>query len=98
MTYVYKVFIGLSSAYHHHLLKSLSMNICLFCLCGCVACGILVPQPDIGPTPPALEVQNRNHWTTRARPVYIFSRKYSLCTFVLALAAVPKYHKLVAYK
>ena len=28
-----------------------------------VACGILVPQPGIKPTAPALEVQGLNHWT-----------------------------------
>ena len=29
------------------------------------ACRILVPPPGIKPTPPALEVQSLNHWTTR---------------------------------
>ena len=29
------------------------------------ACAILVPQPGIKPTPPALEVKSFNHWTTR---------------------------------
>ena len=29
------------------------------------ACGILVPQPGIKPTPPALEAQSLNHWTAR---------------------------------
>ena len=27
--------------------------------------GILVPQPKIGPVPPAVEAQSPNHWTTR---------------------------------
>ena len=35
-----------------------------FWLCH-VACEILVPQPGIEPEPPALEVQNLNHWTAR---------------------------------
>ena len=30
-----------------------------------VACGILVPQPGIKPTLPALEAQSLNHWTAR---------------------------------
>ena len=34
----------------------------LFWLCH-VACGVLVPQPGIKPTAPALEVQGLNHWT-----------------------------------
>ena len=29
------------------------------------ACGILVPHSGIKPTPPAVEVQSLNHWTTR---------------------------------
>ena len=28
-------------------------------------CGILVPQPEIEPVPPALEAQSLNHWTAR---------------------------------
>ena len=28
----------------------------------CAACGILVPQPGIEPTPPAMEVLDLNHW------------------------------------
>ena len=35
-------------------------------------CGILVPQPDIKPVPPAMEVQSINHWNTREVPTYIF--------------------------
>ena len=31
--------------------------------------GILVPQPGIEPTPPAVEAQSLNHWTTREVPV-----------------------------
>ena len=30
-----------------------------------IASRILVPWPGIEPTPPAVEVQNLNHWTTR---------------------------------
>ena len=32
------------------------------------ACRILVPQPGIEPTPPTVEVQSLNHWTTREVP------------------------------
>ena len=32
------------------------------------ACGILVPQPGIEPTSPALEARNLNHWTAREVP------------------------------
>ena len=33
-----------------------------------MACGILIPQPGIEPTPPALEAWNLNHWTAREVP------------------------------
>ena len=32
------------------------------------ACGILVPQPGIKPTPPAVVAQIINHWTAREVP------------------------------
>ena len=32
------------------------------------ACGILVPQPEIEPVPPAVEAWSLNHWTTREVP------------------------------
>ena len=31
----------------------------------CTVCGILVPQPGIKPTPPALAAWSLNHWTAR---------------------------------
>ena len=34
----------------------------------CVACGILVPQPGIEPTPLVLEVWSLNHWIAREAP------------------------------
>ena len=34
----------------------------------CWACGILVPQPGIEPTSPAVEAWSLNHWTTREVP------------------------------
>ena len=42
---------------------------CRFRSCVCrlscsTACGILVPQPGIEPTSPAVEAQSLNHWTT----------------------------------
>ena len=36
-----------------------------------MACGILVPQPGIKPTPPAVEAQSRNHWTAREVPPFL---------------------------
>ena len=36
----------------------------------CAKCGILVPQPGIKPVPPALGVQNLNHWTAREVPIF----------------------------
>ena len=38
----------------------------------CTACGILVPQPGIEPTPPALEVWSLNHWTAKEVLHYSF--------------------------
>ena len=32
------------------------------------ACRILVPQPGVKPTPPAVEAWSLNHWTTREVP------------------------------
>ena len=31
----------------------------------CRACGILVPQPGIKPTPSAVKARSPNHWTVR---------------------------------
>ena len=30
-----------------------------------MACGILVPQPEIDPGPSGVRAQNPNHWTAR---------------------------------
>ena len=35
------------------------------------SCGLLVPPPGIEPTPPALEAQSLNHWTTREAPQHV---------------------------
>ena len=40
----------------------------------CAACGILVPQPGIESSPPALEAQSLNHWTTREVPIFLSFR------------------------
>ena len=40
----------------------------MFWFLGPGACGILAPQPGIEPTPPALEGEVLNHWTTREVP------------------------------
>ena len=36
-----------------------------------MACPILVPQPQIEPTPPALEVQSLNCWTSRGIQIFL---------------------------
>ena len=41
------------------------------------ACGILVPRPGIEPVPPAVEVWNPKHWTTREFP-QLFQNETSL--------------------
>ena len=42
-----------------HILFKASLYLC------CVACGILVPPPEIEPVLPAEEAWNPDHWTTR---------------------------------
>ena len=37
-----------------------------------VACGILVPRPEIEPALPAMEVQSLNHWTVREVPDHYY--------------------------
>ena len=39
-----------------------------FFLVAPLACGILIPQGGIKLTPPAVEAQSLNHWTTREAP------------------------------
>ena len=36
---------------------------------GCMACGILFPQPGIEPIPPTLEVRSLNRWPAREVPL-----------------------------
>ena len=44
--------------------------LCTLWLC-CVTCKILVPQPGMEPTAPALEGEvSLNHWTTREAPIH----------------------------
>ena len=39
---------------------------------GCATCGMsVVPQAGNEPTPPAVEVQSLNHWTTQEFPVFL---------------------------
>ena len=40
-----------------------------------VAGGIFVPQPGIGPMPPAVEVLSLNHWTVREVPPSSLKKK-----------------------
>ena len=47
------------------------------------ACGILVPQPEIELMPPAVEVQNLNHWITREVPqLHLLSLEYKSSYFM----------------
>ena len=48
----------------------------LAALCGC---GILVPQPGIEPSPPLLEGQSTNHWTTREVPHRTLLKGWAEC-------------------
>ena len=52
---------------------------CLFFWLHSMALVILVPGPGIEPSPPALEAQNLNHWSTREVPEGIFLRKTFRC-------------------
>ena len=40
-----------------------------------MACGILVPQPGIEPTPPELEASSLNYWTAREVPLRYFGKR-----------------------
>ena len=44
----------------------------MFWFFGHKACGILAPQPEIEPTPSALEGEVFNHWTAREVPIFYF--------------------------
>ena len=46
------------------------------------ASGILTPQPEIEPAPPAVEAQSLNHWTTRDVPPQLALRA---CVSLLGL-------------
>ena len=55
-----------------------------------MAGGILVPRPRIKPTPPAVEVQSLNHWTTREVPnvlLFLFFNILKL-SFILAVVSL----------
>ena len=41
----------------------------------CAACGILVPQPETEPVPPAVDVRGPNHWTAKEFSTLIFKKK-----------------------
>ena len=54
----------------------------------CTACGILVPQLGIKPTPPALEAGSLNHWTTSEVPDIPFIPRCGPCPFLLDLGSL----------
>ena len=41
-----------------------------------MACGIVVPQPEIDSVPPAMEAWSSNHWTTREFPTSSLKRSH----------------------
>ena len=49
---------------------SLSLSLSLWPCC--MACGILVPRPDMETVPPAVEAQSLNQWTAREVPGICF--------------------------
>ena len=54
----------------------------------CTACGILVPQLGIKPTPPALEAGSLNHWITSEVPDIPFIPRCGPCPFLLDLGSL----------
>ena len=44
----------------------------------CVACGLIAPQPEIEPVPPALEAQSPNHCTAKNSPNFNFLNAFSV--------------------
>ena len=50
------------------------VSILIYSIILAVLCRTLVPHPGIEPTPPAVEAQSPNHWTTREFPVSLFQR------------------------
>ena len=60
-----------------HSCQSIASCLVDFILCfsmfifGCMACGILVPQPEIEPALPALEAWSLSHWTSREIPHFM---------------------------
>ena len=44
----------------------------VFCFFGCVAGGILIPQPGMEPRPSAVKARSPNHWTTREFPRFLY--------------------------
>ena len=78
-TYLFKIFVWLCrvlvAAYRifckDSLVEARRFRSCVCRLSCSTACGILVPQPGIEPTSPAVEAQNLNHWTTSKVPRFI---------------------------
>ena len=55
----------------------LFVSFCFGGFSGLESCGILVPQPEIEPLPPALEAQHLNHWTVGEVPwLFIFKATF----------------------
>ena len=70
------------------------MSRCIFVLSWLrhVACGILVPQPGIKPTPPAVEARSLNHRTTREVPRLCIQLQRHVLYCLHGLNVVIKWH------
>ena len=54
-----------------------------------VACRILVPWPEIEPVPPAMEVWNLNHWSTKETPTLPSLMQVQPTGFLLSFKHTP---------
>ena len=64
-----------------------------------MVCGILVPQPGIEPTPPALEVQGLICWTTREVPkATISGNVYSSCKVINLMSNYNSWENALFYR
>ena len=66
-------------------LQNIRMSV--FFSASCLACGISVPQPDIEPEPPALEMPSPNLWTIRKVPGCLCSYSTFLVLIISCLVS-----------
>ena len=63
----------------------------------CMACGIPSSSVGIKLSPPALEMQNLNHWTAREAPCYSSCRIYVLFSICLPILEYKLYEKRTSF-